>query len=163
MAGKHGRTEKKSKAPVVIIIVIAVIAVIAAVFAVLMMIYLVALYDLQIIQGAEYYAQGENSMTSTEVVSAARGNVLDRYGRVLVSNSSCNNLTINVTELFEQEDPNGIILELCSAVLRFGDTYNDTLPITMSPPFEYTDMTELQRNMLDAWLKKFKPKWRKAA
>ena len=129
------------------------LAILAAVFALLMMIYLVALYDLQIIQGAEYYAQGENSMTSTEVVSAARGNILDRYGRVLVSNSSCNNLSVNVTELFEQEDPNAVILELCSAVIRFGDSYNDTLPITMAPPFEYTDMTELQRNMLDAWLK----------
>ena len=126
------------------------LVILTVVFALLLMVYLVELYKLQ---SAEYYAQGENSMVTKEVVPAARGNILDRYGRVLVSNSSCNNLTINVTELFEQEDPNGIILELCSAVLRFGDTYNDTLPITMSPPFEYTDMTELQRNMLDAWLK----------
>ncbi len=129
------------------------LAILAGVFAVLMLIYLVALYRLQIIEGAKYYAQGENSMVTKEVVPAARGNILDRYGRVLVSNSSCNNLSINVTELFEQEDPNAIIMELCSAVVRFGDTYNDTLPITMAPPFEYTDMTELQRNMLDAWLK----------
>jgi len=122
-------------------------------FALLMAIYLVALYKLQIIDGAAYYNQSENSVVTTQRVPAARGNILDRYGRVLVSNSSCNNLSINVTELFEQDDPNAVILSLCSAVERFGDTYIDTLPITAAPPFEYTPMSDLQRNMLDAWLK----------
>ncbi len=129
------------------------LVVLAVVFAVLMSIYLVALYKVQIIDGAEYYAQGENSVETKVRVPAARGNILDRYGRLLVSNSACNNLSINVTELFEQEDPNGVILQLCRAVERFGDTYIDTLPITAAPPFEYTEMSELQRNMLDAWLK----------
>ena len=129
------------------------LVVLAVVFALLLSIYLVALYKLQIIDGAAYYSQGENSVETKERVPAARGNILDRYGRMLVSNSSCNNLSINVTELFDQDDPNAIILELCSAVERFGDTYIDTLPITMAPPFEYTEMSELQRNMLDAWLK----------
>ena len=121
-------------------------------FSLLMAIYLVALYKLQIIDGAAYYNQSENSVVTKERVPAARGNILDRYGRVLVSNSACNNLSINVTELFEQEDPNAVILSLCEAVERFGDTYIDTLPITMAPPFEYTPMSDLQRNMLDAWL-----------
>ena len=116
-------------------------------------IYFVELYKLQIIEGAEYYRQSENSIVTTKVVPAARGNILDRYGRTLVSNSACNNLSIDVTELFEQEDPNAIILELCHAVIRFGDTYTDTLPITMAPPFEFTDMTGLQKDMLEAWLK----------
>ena len=129
------------------------LVILAVIFTVLISIYLVALYKLQIIDGAAYYSQSENSVVTEERVPAARGNILDRYGRLLVSNSACNNLSINVTELFDQEDPNAIILELCSAVERFGDKYNDTLPITMAPPFEYTDMTELQRNMLDAWLK----------
>ncbi len=126
--------------------------ILAVVFFGMLLVYVVELYKLQIIEGAKYYAQSENSVVSKEVVEAARGNILDRYGRMLVSNSSCNNLTINIRELFEQEDPNAIILELCSAVENFGDRYNDTLPITMAPPFEYTEMTPLQRNMLNAWL-----------
>ena len=129
------------------------LVVLAVIFGVLMAIYLVALYKLQIIEGAAYYAQSETSVVNKERVQAARGNILDRYGRMLVSNSSCNNLSINITELFDQDDPNAIILELCSAVERFGDTYTDTLPITAAPPFQYTEMSELQRNMLDAWLK----------
>ena len=128
------------------------LVVLCVIFALLMSIYLVALYKLQIIDGAAYYDQSENSVVTKERIPAARGNILDRYGRVLVSNSACNNLSINVTELFEQEDPNAVILSLCDAVERFGDTYIDTLPITAAPPFEYTTMSDLQRNMLDAWL-----------
>lgn len=119
----------------------------------LMAIYLIALYKLQIIEGAKYYAESQNSIVTDKVVTATRGNVMDRYGRLLVSNTACNNLTIDTTEMFEQEDPNAIILELCRAIEAFGDTYNDTLPITREPPFEYTSMSDLQRNMLDAWLK----------
>ncbi len=118
----------------------------------LMVIYLISLYKLQIIEGAKYYAQSQNSIVDEKVVAAIRGNIMDRYGRLLVSSTACNNLTIDTTELFEQEDPNAIILELCRAIETFGDIYTDTLPITSEPPFEYTAMSDLQRNMLDAWL-----------
>jgi len=91
----------------------------AVLSAILLIVYLVALYDLQIIQGAEYYAESTNSVVTTNPVTATRGNILDRYGRILVSNSACNNLSIDITELFEQEDPNDIILRLCTAVKSF--------------------------------------------
>ena len=127
--------------------------ILGAVFVVLMIVYFVSLYRLQIIEGAKYYAQSQNSIVTEKRVTAARGNIHDRYGRLLVSNSACNNLTIDVTELFEQDDPNAVILKLCNAVIRFGDTYTDTLPITKAPPFEFTDMDILQKDMLEAWLK----------
>lgn len=119
----------------------------------LTVIFFVSLYRLQIIEGAAYYEQSENSIVTTSTVVAARGNILDRYGRVLVSNSVCNNLYINADELFEQPDPNAIILELVQAVKDSGNIYTDTLPITASAPFEYvSDMTDLQRTRLDAYL-----------
>ena len=129
------------------------LVVLAVVFVLLLGVYFVALYKLQIIGGREYYAVGETETKEDITIAAARGNILDRYGRLLVSNSLCNNLSINVTELVSQDDPNAVILELCSAVERFGDTYTDTLPITKAPPFEFTEMDTLQKSMLDAWLK----------
>ena len=125
----------------------------AVMFVLLLFVYFVALYKLQIIGGREYYAVGETETKEEITIPAARGNILDRYGRLLVSNSLCNNLSINITELFSQDDPNAVILELCSAVERFGDTYTDTLPITKAPPFAFTEMDTLQKNMLVAWLK----------
>ena len=119
----------------------------------LTVIFFISLYRLQIIEGAAYYEQSENSIVTTSTVVAARGNILDRYGRVLVSNSVCNNLYINADELFEQQDPNAIILELVQTVKDSGNTYTDTLPITSAAPFEYvSNMTDLQRTRLDAYL-----------
>ena len=113
------------------------------------------LYKLQIIEGAAYYEESQNGLTSYPSVTAARGNILDRYGRVLVSNRECYNLKISDTRLFsdEVEDPNAVILQMINLVEAAGETYTDDLPITLEPPFEYTNMTDIQRTLLDAYLK----------
>ncbi|MEG2382284.1 MAG: penicillin-binding protein, partial [Oscillospiraceae bacterium] len=92
-------------------------------------VFLVSLYRLQIIEGADYYEQSQNSVVTTNVVEAERGKLIDRYGREMVSNRVCNNLIINTVELFEQPDPNAIILDLTKAILDSGGKYTDTLPI----------------------------------
>ena len=56
------------------------IAILLIVFSILMSIYLVALYKLQIIDGAAYYSQGENSRETKERVQAARGNMTATAG-----------------------------------------------------------------------------------
>lgn len=114
----------------------------------------VTLYKLQIIEGAAYYEESQNSQFSNQTVTAARGNILDRYGRVLVSNRECYNLKLSDTRLFsdEVEDPNAVILEMINMVEAAGETYIDDLPITKEPPFEYTEMTALQRTLLTAYL-----------
>ena len=117
----------------------------------LLSVYLVFLYKLQIIEGEEYYNQSNEIKTEERRVTAARGNVLDRYGRVLISNKECYNLTIDTAKLFASEDPNATILELIEMVEEFGDAYTDDLPITTEPPFEYDpNMTDIQRTMLEA-------------
>ena len=121
----------------------------------LLVIYLYFLYQLQIVQGEIYYNRSNELITTERTVTAARGNILDRYGRVLVSNAECYNLTIDTDKLFANEDPNAVILELVSMVRSFGDEYTDDLPITMEPPFEYDpNMTAIQRTMLEAYYKR---------
>lgn len=114
-------------------------------------IYVYFLYQVQIVEGTERYNSATAITKDTRTVTAARGNILDRYGRVLVSNKECYNLVIDSTKLFANDDPNAVILELIEMVRGFGDTYTDDLPITTDPPFEYTDMTEIQRTMLEAY------------
>ena len=114
-------------------------------------IYVYFLYQVQIVEGTERYNSATAITKDTRTVTAARGNILDRYGRVLVSNKECYNLVIDSTKLFANDDPNEVILELIEMVRGFGDTYTDDLPITTEPPFEYTDMTEIQRTMLEAY------------
>ena len=111
------------------------------------------LYQRQIINGAAYYDASQNNNVTYPAVKAARGNILDRYGRVLVSNRECYNLVINTTRLFgdEVDDPNAVILEMVNIVEDSGAEFIDDLPITKSPPFEYTEMTDFQRTLLNAY------------
>lgn len=123
---------------------------------VLLALYISTLYQYQIVEGNEYYEASTNSIVSEETVIAARGNILDRYGRLLVSNRNCNNLLIDVDELFPNGDDsaaNDAILRMCAIVTEHGDSYTDELPITRETPFEYIpNMSALQRTRLDAWL-----------
>lgn len=131
------------------------LAALVALMILFLIIYLIFLYKLQIIEGEAYYNRS-NQITDTKMtVTAARGNILDRYGRVMVSNKECYNLKINTDKLFnDNDDPNGTILELIDLVEQYGDKYTDDLPITAAPPFEYDpDMTAIQETMLKAYFK----------
>ena len=118
----------------------------------LLTVYLVALYKLQIIEGEANYNRSSELTNTERVVTAARGNIYDRYGRTLVSNEETYYVKIDTDKLFANDDPNSVILELVHMVQGYGDEYTDDLPITMTPPFEYDpDMTAIQRTMLDAY------------
>ena len=130
------------------------VAALLIIFFIIIAVYLVFLYKLQIIEGEKYYNQSNELIKETKTVTAARGNILDRYGRILVSNKECYNIKIDITKLFSSEDPNSVILELVDMVRGYGDDYTDDLPITNEPPFEYDpNMTEIQRTMLNAYFK----------
>ena len=121
----------------------------------LLTVYLVFLYKLQIVEGEAYYNKSNELKPTEKVVTATRGNILDRYGRVLVSNAECYNIKIDSDKLFANADPNAVILELVDMVGSFGDKYTDDLPVSELPPFEYKeDMTEIQRTMLNAYFKR---------
>ena len=124
--------------------------------AAVLVLYLTTLYKFQIVEGNANYEASTNSIVSEETVIAARGNILDRYGRLLVSNRNCNNLLINADELFADGDDakaNDYILRMCAIITEYGDAYTDELPITKTAPFEFTDsMDAIQRARLNAWL-----------
>ncbi len=133
------------------------LAAMGAVMLALVVVSVVTLYKLQIVEGQAYYEESRNSIVTTARVSAARGSLMDRYGRVLAESRVCNDLVIDTEDLFREDDPdwteaNAAILLLANTVTSFGETYTDTLPVTMSPPFEYTEMTDIQRETLAAYL-----------
>ena len=131
------------------------LAALAVIAIVLLSVYMYFLYQLMIVRGEEYYNRANELSVTKRTVTAARGNILDRYGRVLVSNAECYNLKIDTDKLFANDDPNAVILELVSMVRSYGDEYTDDLPITLEPPFEYDEnMTAIQRTMLEAYYKR---------
>ena len=119
--------------------------------------YLLSLYGLQIINGSAYYEQSRNNIVITEIVPASRGNILDRCGRLLVSNRISYNITIDRSELVKAEHPNGILLSLAEDARKLGIIYTDTTPISMQPPFSYLpDMSQSQKQRLNEYTEVFK-------
>ena len=98
------------------------LAVMTLVTLALIIVSVVTLYKLQIVEGRAYYEESRNNQVSYKTINAARGSIMDRYGRVLVQNRVCNNLIIDTTDLFREDDPdyvqaNANILMLVNAIL----------------------------------------------
>ncbi|MBE6924452.1 MAG: hypothetical protein E7466_04340 [Ruminococcaceae bacterium] len=82
-----------------------------------------------------------NNITTFETrtrVKAARGNILDRNGNVLVTNRASYDLTINHFVLTSSKTPNETLLELVKLCREKGIEYTDHLPLSKSAPFTYT-------------------------
>ena len=132
------------------------LAVLIILVAAVLVLFVTTLYQLQIVDGTINYENSINSIVTHDTVSAARGNIMDRYGRMLVSNRTCNNLLIDDDELlmgeYDNNQANAYILRMCRIITENGDEYNDELPITMAPPWEFTEMSVWQTTLLRAWL-----------
>ena len=106
-------------------------------FAFVLVLYAGRLYVLQIIE-----TDGDTDNTQTystlTTVRAARGDILDRNGNVLVGNRASYDLVFNhyVTKSYDQA--NEALYRLVQKCKELGIEYNDHFPVTKDRPFEYT-------------------------
>ena len=114
-------------------------------------ILLIQLFNLQIIKGQEYRNQSNTRLTRESVLKAARGNILDRTGNPIVSNSMGFRLDLYKTKV-DNQTLNNTILNIINILEKNGDKYNDNLPITVEP-FAFTSDDE---EYLKNWKKKNK-------
>lgn len=112
--------------------------ILAILFFAVMAVYLGVLFNTQVNHYDEYYASSIRTIARPETVEAARGNITDRNGKVLVSSRSSYNLTFDASLLDEDEDANEAILRLLELCQERGINWVDALPITRSAPFAYT-------------------------
>ncbi len=95
------------------------------------------LFFLQVVKGDDYLLQSEKKLSRSIVVKAPRGEILDRYGRPLVTNRSSFTLKID-SVAWRDADKNAVLLSLVSICNTHGNQYLDSLPITKTAPFSYT-------------------------
>ena len=94
------------------------------------------LYDLQIVHGAEYRERSQRKIAQTETVEAARGSLLDRYGRELVTNRTSYNVALETSRM--GEDKNAVLLELLDICREQEVEWTDTLPVSAQAPYVFT-------------------------
>lgn len=94
------------------------------------------LYNLQYVQGADFLEQSKRKIAKTETVEAARGEILDRYGRVLVANRASYNVSLDTS--FMGGNRNDILRRLLEICREEKVTWTDTLPVSNEAPFVFT-------------------------
>ena len=98
--------------------------------------YCVAMFDAQIVRGAEYRAMSVRTNTVPEAVEASRGILTDRNGKVLVSNRAVYTLTFDPS-LVESEALNDELLRLMGLLREQQIRWYDELPMTQEAPYDY--------------------------
>ena len=107
------------------------------VFVCLLCFFAFRLYDLQVIKTGGVIDNTTTYTTWTRV-KAARGEILDRNGNVLVGNRASYDLVINHFVLTSSAKPNQSIYELVKLCQEQGIEYIDHFPISKERPFTYT-------------------------
>lgn len=112
-------------------VLILLIAVMAGIFG-------VRLYDVQVTQASQVDHTPSGSHTYRTRVTAARGEILDRNGKVLIGNRASYNLTLIYAIVFSAENPNENLRKLTNLCNELELEMTDHFPVTMEKPYTYT-------------------------
>ena len=121
-------------------------------FCAFLVLFFAVLYDAQVVHGSENRARSITSNTASETVTASRGIITDRNGKVLVSNRLAYTLVVDKSSFGKDEDAlNDAIWQLIQLCQEQGVTWNDTLPMTTgsSPQLTSKSLTKSFREYLD--------------
>lgn len=91
-------------------------------------IILLRLVEFQLVNGEEYKSQAQSVTNYKFNIPAARGEIVDRYGRALASNAVGYDLVIN--QLMLTGDVNQLVMDLVEILQSCGEEWNDTMPVS---------------------------------
>ena len=106
-------------------------------------ILLIQLFNLQIVHGEEYREQSNTRLSRESTLEAARGNILDQSGNKLASTTLGYSLELYKTKI-DTETLNNTLLKITQILEKNGDSYVDTLTITVEP-FNFNISEESQK------------------
>ena len=108
-----------------------------ALFALILLFYGFKMFNLQVI---ETEGKVDNTTTYTTItrVKAARGDLLDTNGNVLVGNRASYDLVLNHYVLLSTDGTNDHLYALLKTCEAAGITYTDHFPVSAQKPFVYT-------------------------
>ena len=124
------------------------------IFATILSLYSFRLFNLQIIDTDGNTDNTDVYVTRTRV-KAARGDILDRNGNILVGNRASYDLVFNHYVITSSDNTNDSLMRLIEKTRELGITYMDHFPITKDRPFEYTltDYTTAWQGYFQSYLR----------
>ncbi|MBP3414970.1 MAG: penicillin-binding protein [Clostridia bacterium] len=111
--------------------------------------YIILLMKMQLQQGEEYRAQAIQRTANSVTITAARGEIVDRYGRSIAENRMGYNIVFNRAEM-EKGTENEIIWHLTKILSGAGEEWIDACPITIDAAGLATYMpdTDLEKSRM---------------
>ena len=97
---------------------------------------MIRLMTMQIVNGESYQSYLTEGYSVTKTIEAARGDIVDRYGRSLAGNRVCYDISIDKNNVVAGTE-NSVILELIAILEKNGEKWIDNLPLSDEAPFEY--------------------------
>jgi len=107
----------------------------------LLALFLMVMFQLQVVNGDVYKEKVYSNSSYVQPIAAARGDIVDRNGEILVTNKMVFSLKLNRLYL-PGEDLNDTILWLAGVLQSAGEKYEDSLPVSMSAPYSYLEGSE---------------------
>lgn len=110
-----------------------------AVLVLFAVICIIKLSDLQIVNGRENFEKSLSRTQRTVAASAPRGEMYDRYGRVIVGNRMGFSVEFQRVKGMTDEEINGIIVK-CHRIFSENEDVpsSDELPVTKENPYKFT-------------------------
>jgi len=104
----------------------------------------IRLFFLTVVEGSAWAEEAKNISVRSINTSAPRGQILDRYGRVLAGNVPSFTVQFSAGDL-SNEEINRVSLDLIHILEANGDQYNDNFPIIIeNGRFEYTFQKDIE-------------------
>ncbi len=124
------RMNKKEKNPRVTVLCFILVAVLLG--------YSARLFDWQVLNRDKYISESLATTATYTPIQAARGEILDCYGRTFATNQEAYNLVFN--KIYLPDDRlNETILILTKLLTQTKEPWIDNAPITAKAPYEFTD------------------------
>lgn len=94
------------------------------------------LLEIQIANGGKYLAMTQSSHTFTQPIEAARGKIADSTGKILNTNEL--NCSVNLQKSYlEAGTENEVIYRILTVLIKNGEEWNESLPITRTQPYQF--------------------------
>lgn len=121
--------------------------VLTLILAVILVLYGTRMLDYQVINANKYSNQAGGAYTRTTVIKAARGEILDRYGRQLAVNRNGYDIVFNRAYL-DKSKQNDMIIKLTKLLADYNTEWQDGLPLEKTAPYGFTEDEAAKKTLL---------------
>ena len=105
---------------------------------VVMAIFSVKLFQLQVVEGAENLDKAASTTLIELPLPAARGEIVDRYGRAIATNRAAYHLWI-IKPLLPDEQLNEVLVRMVEILTGAGERWNDETPLSDAAPYQFEE------------------------